>query len=48
MSDAQALHAALPNSALTVIEGAAHLPNLERPREFDAALADFLTRVDGA
>ncbi|WP_340377544.1 alpha/beta hydrolase [Streptomyces sp. SS7] len=48
VADAQALHAALPDSALTVVEGAAHLPNLERPREFNTALADLLARVDGA
>ncbi|KUN81575.1 alpha/beta fold hydrolase [Streptomyces griseoruber] len=47
VADAQAMHAALPDSVLTVIEGAAHLPNLERPKEFNAALADFLARIDG-
>ncbi|MEU1512594.1 alpha/beta hydrolase [Streptomyces sp. NPDC005811] len=47
VADARALHTALPDSVLTVIEGAAHLPNLERPEEFDTALADFLTRIDG-
>ncbi|MFF8729155.1 alpha/beta fold hydrolase [Streptomyces sp. NPDC015171] len=45
--DAEAMHAALPDSALHVIEGAAHLPNLERPREFNRALGDFLARLDG-
>jgi pimeloyl-ACP methyl ester carboxylesterase len=47
VSDAEALHAALPGSALRVVEGAAHMPNLERPEEFDAALAELLARVDG-
>jgi len=46
VSDAQAMHAALPDSTLRVIEGAAHLPNLERPEEFNAALADFLAGLD--
>ncbi|MFH8339426.1 alpha/beta fold hydrolase [Streptomyces sp. AM6-12] len=46
--DTEALHAVLPDSALEVVEGAAHLPNLERPEEFNRALAAFLTRVDGA
>ncbi|MGW4563323.1 alpha/beta fold hydrolase [Streptomyces sp. NPDC004561] len=46
VADAEAMHAALPDSALHVIEGAAHLPNLERPEEFDRALGDFLARVD--
>ncbi|CAL9504628.1 alpha/beta fold hydrolase [Streptomyces sp. enrichment culture] len=44
--DAEALHAALSDSALHVVEGAAHMPNLERPQEFDAALAGLLARVD--
>ncbi|MEW2114987.1 alpha/beta hydrolase [Streptomyces sp. NPDC005474] len=49
VSDAEAMHAALPDSALHVIEGAAHMPNLERPAEFNKALADFLaTRIDTA
>jgi pimeloyl-ACP methyl ester carboxylesterase len=48
VSDARAMHAALPDSALHVIEGAAHMPNLERPAEFDRALGEFLARVDAA
>ncbi|MHC3470159.1 alpha/beta fold hydrolase [Streptomyces sp. 7R007] len=47
VADAEAMHAALPDSTLRVIEGAAHLPNLERPEEFNAALGEFLARVDG-
>ncbi|AWW38539.1 hydrolase [Streptomyces sp. AS58] len=46
VSDARALHAALPDATLQVIDSAAHLPNLERPDRFNAALAAFLTRVD--
>ncbi|MEU1054751.1 alpha/beta hydrolase [Streptomyces sp. NPDC005876] len=46
VSDARSLHGLLPGSALVVVEGAAHLPNLERPEEFNAALAGFLRRVD--
>ncbi|GAA2731072.1 alpha/beta fold hydrolase [Streptomyces nogalater] len=46
VTDAEAMHAALPDSALHVIEGAAHLPNLERPEEFNRHLAAFLTRLD--
>ncbi len=47
VSDAEAMHAALPDSTLHVIERAAHMPNLERPAEFNKALADFLaTRID--
>ncbi|GGS86659.1 alpha/beta fold hydrolase [Streptomyces chromofuscus] len=48
VSDARSLHAALPDSALHVIERAAHMPNLERPQEFNAALAAFLSRVERA
>jgi 3-oxoadipate enol-lactonase len=46
VSDAQDMHAALPHSTLRIIEGAAHLPNLERPAEFNEALGEFLARVD--
>jgi pimeloyl-ACP methyl ester carboxylesterase len=40
------MHAALPDSTLRVIASAAHLPNLERPEEFNAALAAFLDHLD--
>lgn len=46
VSDAEAMHAALPDSTLHVIEGAAHMPNLERPKEFNEVLDRFLARVD--
>ncbi|GEC07658.1 alpha/beta hydrolase [Streptomyces spinoverrucosus] len=46
VSDARAMHAALPDSTLQVIESAAHMPNLERPEAFNAALREFLARVD--
>ncbi len=45
VSDAEAMHAALPDSTLRVIEGAAHLPNLERPKEFNEILGAFLAHV---
>jgi 3-oxoadipate enol-lactonase len=44
--DAEAMHAALPDSTLHVIEGAAHMPNLERPEEFNEALGKFLAGID--
>ncbi|SNX62603.1 pimeloyl-ACP methyl ester carboxylesterase [Streptomyces sp. TLI_55] len=47
VSDAEAMHAALPDAELLVVAGAAHMPNLERPEEFNAALGAFLARVDG-
>ena len=46
VSDAEAMHALLPDSTLRIIDGAAHLPNLERPDEFNRALGEFLTRLD--
>ncbi|MER7000374.1 alpha/beta hydrolase [Streptomyces sp. NPDC000410] len=46
VADAEAMHAALPDSTLCVIEGAAHMPNLERPAEFDAALRAYLERLN--
>ncbi|HVV11732.1 alpha/beta fold hydrolase [Amycolatopsis sp.] len=42
VSDAELLHATIPDSKLVVIDGAAHLPNLERPAEFNVAMADWL------
>lgn len=39
------MHAALPHSALRIVEGAAHLPNLERPDEFNRVLAEFLANT---
>jgi pimeloyl-ACP methyl ester carboxylesterase len=34
--------ARIPGARLVVIPGAGHSPNLDRPDEFDAALAAFL------
>ncbi|MFD0149083.1 alpha/beta fold hydrolase [Streptomyces sp. NPDC055721] len=42
VEDAEEMHALLPDSTLAVIERAAHLPNLERPEEFDAVLDSYL------
>lgn len=42
VSDAKLMQDLIPDSSLAVIDGAAHMPNLERPREFDAALRTFL------
>lgn len=36
------MHAAVRGSRLVVVEGAGHLPNLERPEEFNQALLGFL------
>lgn len=45
VADADFLHERIPGSRLTVIEGAGHLPNLERPAAFNDALADLLAVV---
>ena len=45
VADARYLHERIPGAALAVIEGAGHLPNLERPAEFDRALAGLLDAV---
>jgi len=42
IADAQAMQAAIPRSTLTVVPGAGHLSNLERPDAFGKTLADFL------
>ncbi|TWV44886.1 alpha/beta fold hydrolase [Streptomyces misionensis] len=48
VADAESLARSLPDATLEVVEGAAHLPNLERPKEFNRALGDLLSHVDGA
>jgi 3-oxoadipate enol-lactonase len=45
VSDAEEMHALLPDSSLTVVDGAAHMPNLEKPEVFNAAVRSFLNRV---
>ncbi|QTZ94905.1 alpha/beta fold hydrolase [Streptomyces auratus] len=42
VSDAREIHDRMPDARLVLIERAAHLPNLERPDEFNAALEEFL------
>lgn len=46
VADAEDMHALLPQARLRVVEGAAHLPNLERAAEFNAVLGEFLAKVD--
>jgi 3-oxoadipate enol-lactonase len=43
--EAAAMARQIPDAELVVVEGAAHLPNLERPEPFDAALERLLARV---
>ncbi|TWP53338.1 alpha/beta fold hydrolase [Lentzea tibetensis] len=45
VNEAEELHSRMRDSELVIVEGAAHLPNLERPEEFNAALERFLGRA---
>ena len=45
LSDAELIHERVPHSRLVVIEGAGHLPNLERAETFNAALDASLSWV---
>lgn len=45
--ESRALAAAIPGAELVEIAGAGHLSNLEKPAEFNAALARWLSRVSG-
>lgn len=42
IAEAEFTHSLIPDAELVIVEGAAHLPNLERPDDFNAALAKFL------
>ncbi len=46
-SRALEMHAAIPGSRLVVIESAGHLPCVERPEIYNAAVLEFLVSVDG-
>ncbi|WP_433894019.1 alpha/beta fold hydrolase [Streptomyces sp. CA-111067] len=48
VSDARFLFERIPGARLAVIEGAGHLPNLERPADFNRALAGLLADVSDA
>jgi 3-oxoadipate enol-lactonase len=43
-SIADRLATGIPGAERATIAGAAHLPNLERPEEFDRIVLDFLAR----
>jgi pimeloyl-ACP methyl ester carboxylesterase len=45
VADAEFMHQRIPGAALAVIEGAGHLPNLERPAEFNRVVAALLAAV---
>lgn len=42
IADARLMHERIPDSRLVIVEGAGHLPNLERPGEFNEAMRRFL------
>ena len=44
-SDSESMHREIRGSRLSVIEGAGHVSNLERPAEFNRALTDFLSSL---
>lgn len=44
---ARQLNAMIKDSSLSVIDDAGHLPNIEKPREFDAAVLGFLVPLKG-
>lgn len=45
VSVAELMHEQIPGSTLAIIEGAAHMPNLERPNEFNEVIQVFLETV---
>jgi 3-oxoadipate enol-lactonase len=42
ISDAELMHREIAGSRLAIIEGTGHMPNMERPDEFNALLRQFL------
>ncbi len=42
LAEAQAMHATIPNARLVTLPQAGHLPNLEQPAAFNAAVRDFV------
>jgi pimeloyl-ACP methyl ester carboxylesterase len=43
VADAEAIHRLVPHAAVAVVDRAGHLPGVEQPERFNAALLDFLT-----
>jgi pimeloyl-ACP methyl ester carboxylesterase len=43
--DAEFMYQRIPDAILAVVEGAAHMPNMERPAEFNQALNQFLVNL---
>lgn len=47
VADARTTHGLIPDAELVVVEGAGHMPSLERPEAFNDALVRFLAGMDG-
>jgi pimeloyl-ACP methyl ester carboxylesterase len=45
IADAQLIHERMGNATLVILEGAAHMPNLEQETEFNQALQQFLQSI---
>lgn len=45
VEDAKYMHERVPGSTLVVVDGAAHMPNLERPEVFNKAVAELLAQA---
>jgi 3-oxoadipate enol-lactonase len=45
VQNSEAIAARIPGARLVVLEGAAHIANLDQPDEFTNALNDFLEEV---
>jgi 3-oxoadipate enol-lactonase len=45
VEDAKYMHERVPGSTLVVVDGAAHMPNLERPEEFNKAVTELLVSI---
>jgi pimeloyl-ACP methyl ester carboxylesterase len=45
ISDAELMHQEIAGSHLAIIEGTGHMPNMERPGEFNAVLRQFLSSI---
>ncbi len=48
VAEAELMAGRIPDATLAVIDGAGHLPNLERPAQFNAALDRFLVKARSA
>ena len=46
VEDSEFMHREIGGSRLEILQGAAHLSNLERPDQFNAALLDFLRGIE--